>query len=80
MPALDGDSADVALGPSSGNPRQPETPKAPPTWELAACYLGGSPLRRFVHAGLATEHTPGAVRRLDAALETEWLPFTAENY
>lgn len=48
--------------------------------ELAACYLGGSPLRRFVHAGLAIEHTPGAVRRLDAALETEWLPFTGENY
>ncbi|WP_411136125.1 GNAT family N-acetyltransferase [Streptomyces sp. C10] len=47
--------------------------------ELASCYLGGTPLRRFVHAGLATEHTPGAVRRLDAALETEWLPFTGGN-
>ncbi|MFF8789304.1 GNAT family N-acetyltransferase [Streptomyces sp. NPDC015125] len=48
--------------------------------ELGSCYLGGTPLRHFVHAGLATEHTPGAVRRLDAALETEWLPFTGENY
>ncbi|MEU9488845.1 GNAT family N-acetyltransferase [Streptomyces decoyicus] len=48
--------------------------------ELASCYLGGTPLRRFVHAGLATEHTPGAVRRLDAALETAWLPFTGENH
>ncbi|MEU9120869.1 GNAT family N-acetyltransferase [Streptomyces sp. NPDC048506] len=48
--------------------------------ELAACYLGGTPLRRFVQAGLATERTPGAVRRLDAALETAWLPFTGENY
>lgn len=47
--------------------------------ELASCYLGGTPLRRFVHAGLVTEHTPGAVRRLDAALETEWLPFTGGN-
>ncbi|GAB7030213.1 GNAT family N-acetyltransferase [Streptomyces platensis subsp. malvinus] len=48
--------------------------------ELAACYLGGGPLRRFVHAGLVSEHTPGAVRQLDAAWETEWLPFTGENY
>ncbi|MFE3883294.1 GNAT family N-acetyltransferase [Streptomyces lydicus] len=48
--------------------------------ELGSCYLGGTPLRHFVHAGLATEHTPGAVRRLDAALETEWLPFTGENH
>ncbi|MEU8781874.1 GNAT family N-acetyltransferase [Streptomyces sp. NPDC048637] len=47
--------------------------------ELASCYLGGTPLRHFVHAGLATEHTPGAVRRLDAALATEWLPFIAES-
>ncbi|MGW7492516.1 GNAT family N-acetyltransferase [Streptomyces sp. NPDC054786] len=48
--------------------------------ELGSCYLGGTPLRHFVHAGLATEHTPGAVRRLDAALQTEWLPFTGENH
>ncbi|MFG2094783.1 GNAT family N-acetyltransferase [Streptomyces sp. NPDC048612] len=48
--------------------------------ELASCYLGGTPLRRFVQAGLATEHTPGAVRSLDAALETDRLPFTGENY
>ncbi|MEV0375405.1 GNAT family N-acetyltransferase [Streptomyces sp. NPDC050636] len=48
--------------------------------ELGACYLGGTRLRHLVQAGLVTEHTPGAVRRLDAALETEWLPFTAENY
>ncbi|MFF2811293.1 GNAT family N-acetyltransferase [Streptomyces sp. NPDC058000] len=48
--------------------------------ELAACYLGGVPLRRLVRAGLADEHTPSAVRRLDAALETERLPFTGEDY
>ncbi|MFF0626973.1 GNAT family N-acetyltransferase [Streptomyces sp. NPDC004296] len=48
--------------------------------ELAACYLGGVPLRRLVRAGLAVEHTPGAVRRLDAALETERLPFAGEDY
>ncbi|MFE3547536.1 GNAT family N-acetyltransferase [Streptomyces kronopolitis] len=47
--------------------------------ELSAVYLGGTPLRRFAHAGLVTEHTPGAVRRLDAALETDRLPFTADN-
>ncbi|USA00672.1 GNAT family N-acetyltransferase [Streptomyces lydicamycinicus] len=48
--------------------------------ELASCYLGGTPLRHFVHAGLVTEHTPGAAHHLDAALATEWLPFTGENY
>ncbi|MFB6568470.1 MULTISPECIES: GNAT family N-acetyltransferase [Streptomyces] len=48
--------------------------------ELGACYLGGVPLRRLVQAGLARERTPGAVRRLDAALETERLPFTGEDY
>lgn len=48
--------------------------------ELGACYLGGTRLRHLVQAGLVTEHTPGTVRRLDAALETEWLPFTGENY
>lgn len=47
--------------------------------ELGAVYLGGTRLRRFAHAGLVTEHTPGAVRRLDAALQTDWLPFTADN-
>ncbi|MEU8995053.1 GNAT family N-acetyltransferase [Streptomyces caniferus] len=48
--------------------------------ELSSCYLGGTPLRHLAHAGLVTEHTPGAVRRLDAALQTELLPFTGENY
>ncbi|MGW2631694.1 GNAT family N-acetyltransferase [Streptomyces chattanoogensis] len=48
--------------------------------ELAACYLGGTRLRDLVRDGLATEHAPGAARRLDAALETEWLPFTGDDY
>ncbi|MFH9424486.1 GNAT family N-acetyltransferase [Streptomyces sp. NPDC017529] len=48
--------------------------------ELAACYLGGTRLRRLVRAGLAEERTPGAARLLDAALETEYLPFTGEDY
>ncbi|MFD7662041.1 GNAT family N-acetyltransferase [Streptomyces sp. NPDC059788] len=46
--------------------------------ELASCYLGGTPLRRLVRAGLAEERTPGAARLLDAALETEYLPFTGD--
>ncbi len=88
------DLGDAALPANAGRFRLTAGPGRTTTWtattdaadltldvrELAACYLGGSPLRRFVHAGLATEHTPGAVRRLDAALETEWLPFTGENY
>ncbi|MCB5907410.1 GNAT family N-acetyltransferase [Streptomyces pinistramenti] len=48
--------------------------------ELAACYLGGTPLRRLLTAGLATERTPGAADRLDAALRTDLLPFAHEDY
>lgn len=48
--------------------------------DLSACYLGGTRLAPLVRDGLATAHTPGAARRLDAALETEWLPFTGEDY
>ncbi|MEV5598540.1 GNAT family N-acetyltransferase [Streptomyces sp. NPDC052496] len=48
--------------------------------ELAACYLGGVPLRRLVRAGLAEERTPGAARSLDAALETEYLPFAGDDF
>ncbi|KAA6213212.1 GNAT family N-acetyltransferase [Streptomyces albofaciens JCM 4342] len=48
--------------------------------DLASCYLGGTPLRRLVRAGLVEERTPGAARLLDAALETEHLPFTGEDY
>ncbi|TVL92891.1 GNAT family N-acetyltransferase [Streptomyces sp. SAJ15] len=48
--------------------------------ELAACYLGGTRLAHLVRAGLATEHTPGAAERLDAALHTEWLPHTTDEF
>ncbi|SOE10239.1 Predicted acetyltransferase [Streptomyces sp. 2323.1] len=86
------DLSDGALPANAGRFRLTATP-AGATWtpttddpdlsldvrELSACYLGGTPLRRFAHAGLVTEHTPDAVRRLDAALQTEWLPFPADN-
>ncbi|MEU0490210.1 GNAT family N-acetyltransferase [Nocardiopsis sp. NPDC006139] len=35
---------------------------------LGAAYLGQTPLTGYAAAGLLTEHTPGAVARLDAAL------------
>ncbi|MEU7592666.1 GNAT family N-acetyltransferase [Streptomyces sp. NPDC039022] len=47
--------------------------------DLSACYLGGVRLRRLVHAGLVEERTPGTARVLDAALETEYLPFAGEG-
>ncbi|WP_327064968.1 GNAT family N-acetyltransferase [Kitasatospora sp. NBC_01250] len=48
--------------------------------DLAACYLGDTGLHPLVRAGLVTERTPGAARRLDAALRTELLPFTHDEF
>ncbi|GAB2741372.1 GNAT family N-acetyltransferase [Kitasatospora kifunensis] len=48
--------------------------------DLAACYLGDTRLRRLVHAGVVTERTAGAARRLDAALHTAFLPFTHDEF
>ncbi|OKI01067.1 acetyltransferase [Streptomyces sp. CB02923] len=48
--------------------------------DLASCYLGGTRLWRLVQAGVVEERTPGAARLLDAALETDHLPFTGEEY
>ncbi|MER7762704.1 GNAT family N-acetyltransferase [Streptomyces sp. NPDC097619] len=48
--------------------------------DLAACYLGGTPVADLVRAGLVTEHTPGAADRLDAALRTGLLPHTLDEF
>ncbi|MFH8344186.1 GNAT family N-acetyltransferase [Streptomyces sp. NPDC018045] len=48
--------------------------------DLSACYLGGVQVRQLVRAGLVEERTPGAARSLDAALETEYLPFAGEGW
>ncbi|KUF19800.1 GNAT family N-acetyltransferase [Streptomyces silvensis] len=49
--------------------------------DLAAAYLGGTTrLTSVVRAGLATEHTPGAAAALDAALWTERLPHTVDEF
>ncbi|MFI9271242.1 GNAT family N-acetyltransferase [Kitasatospora sp. NPDC052896] len=48
--------------------------------DLAACYLGDTRLCRLAHAGLVTERTAGAARQLDAALRTEFLPFTHDEF
>lgn len=48
--------------------------------ELAACYLGGTRVVELVAAGLVAEHTPGAAAALDAALRTDRLPHTADEF
>ncbi|WP_150245207.1 GNAT family N-acetyltransferase [Nocardiopsis quinghaiensis] len=42
---------------------------------LGAAHLGQSTLDGYLRAGLLTEHTPGAVERLDAALHRSRAPF-----
>ncbi|MFJ5678503.1 GNAT family N-acetyltransferase [Streptomyces sp. NPDC093097] len=83
LPANDGRFRLTVDGPgatASWTPTGDEPDVSLDVRELASCYLGGVPVRRFVQAGLVTEHTPGAVRTLDAALVTERLPFTGEDY
>ncbi|MFD9632961.1 GNAT family N-acetyltransferase [Streptomyces violascens] len=48
--------------------------------DLAACYLGGTEVRRLVLAGLVTERTAGAAAALDAALRTTELPHTVDEF
>ncbi|MFI9722094.1 GNAT family N-acetyltransferase [Streptomyces sp. NPDC052396] len=48
--------------------------------DLAACYLGGVRPVRLLRAGLVTEHTAGAAEALEAALRTEFLPFTSDEF
>ena len=48
--------------------------------ELAACYLGGTRMVELVAAGLVAERTAGAAAALDAALRTDVLPHTADEF
>ncbi|WP_017595987.1 GNAT family N-acetyltransferase [Nocardiopsis potens] len=48
--------------------------------DLASCYLGDTRAADLLRAGLLTEHTPGAAAALDAALRTESLPHTADDF
>ncbi|MGK4585629.1 GNAT family N-acetyltransferase [Kitasatospora sp. HPMI-4] len=48
--------------------------------DLAACYLGGTRVGDLLRAGLVVEHTAGAARALDAALHTDRLPFTSDEF
>ncbi|QIB45038.1 GNAT family N-acetyltransferase [Streptomyces aureoverticillatus] len=48
--------------------------------DLAAAYLGGNQITAVVRAGLATEHTPGTAATLDAALRTDHLPHTVDEF
>lgn len=43
--------------------------------EVGAAYLGGTSLHGLADAGLVTEHSPGAVRELSAALRHEPAPW-----
>ncbi|MEU9253493.1 GNAT family N-acetyltransferase [Streptomyces sp. NPDC048270] len=48
--------------------------------ELAACYLGGTRVVELVAAGLVAENRPGAAAELDAALRTDLLPHTSDEF
>ncbi|KAB2347023.1 GNAT family N-acetyltransferase [Actinomadura rudentiformis] len=48
--------------------------------ELGSVYLGGTQVQRLVRAGLVTEHTPGAARRFDAALDVPLAPHTNDDF
>ncbi len=48
--------------------------------DLAACYLGGTTVTALLRAGLAREHTPGTATALDAALRTDLLPHTVDEF
>lgn len=48
--------------------------------DLAAAYLGATPVARLVAAGIVEERAPGAAARLDAALRTSAAPWTAEVF
>ncbi|MFE6779070.1 GNAT family N-acetyltransferase [Streptomyces sp. NPDC057702] len=48
--------------------------------ELAAGYLGTIPVRELAHAGLVTEHTEGAAAALTAALRTDLMPHTMDDF
>lgn len=48
--------------------------------DLASCYLGGTRVADLVRAGLVDERTPGAAAALDAALRTELLPHTSDEF
>ncbi len=47
---------------------------------LAAAYLGGSPLRTKIAAGLVEECRPGVLRRLDAMFSTPLAPWSATEF
>ncbi|MFI7341532.1 GNAT family N-acetyltransferase [Streptomyces sp. NPDC050085] len=48
--------------------------------DLATAYMGATPVRALVAAGVVTEHTQGAASMLDAALFTELLPHTVDEF
>lgn len=48
--------------------------------DLAAVYLGATPVSRLVAAGVIEERAPGAAARLDAALHTRLAPWAAEVF
>ncbi|MEV4948715.1 GNAT family N-acetyltransferase [Streptomyces sp. NPDC053755] len=48
--------------------------------DLGACYLGGTRVTDLVAAGLVEEHTRGAAGTLDAALRTDRLPHTGDEF
>ncbi|MGP4023555.1 GNAT family N-acetyltransferase [Actinomadura sp. 3N407] len=48
--------------------------------DLAAVYLGGNRLAALARVGVVTEHTPGAVTRLDDALTVPLAPYINDDF
>lgn len=83
-PALPGNAGrwQLQLGPDgAGAERTSASPELTlDTRDLAAAYLGGSPVAGLVRAGLAEERAPGAAAAFDAALATPLAPFTVDCF
>jgi len=47
---------------------------------LSAAYLGGTRLGALADAGFGTEHRPGTLRRLSAAMSWEPSPWCATTF
>jgi predicted acetyltransferase len=48
--------------------------------ELSASYLGASPLTEYLHAGLLTEHTPGAAASISTAFGSSRTPWCPDDF
>ncbi|HEY7147008.1 MAG TPA: GNAT family N-acetyltransferase [Streptosporangiaceae bacterium] len=62
-------------GPASCEPASAAADVTLPVAALGACYLGGTRLGEFAAAGLASQHTDGAIAALSAAMSWDPAPW-----